>query len=106
MSHEFTPITLISEQTGAVTTVVAFRVQQRFVPATIFATNLAGAESVAILFSVDDGLTFEPLSQDGADLTLVPTANTLTIRSPMLLGVTKTATVAAGGVFVMANQQG
>lgn len=106
MPHQFKPFELIPEQTGVETTVQPFRVRQQFLPATIFATNLAGAESVAILFSIDDGVTFEPLSQDGADLTLVATANTLTINSPMLLGVTKTATAAAAGVFVMANQPG
>ena len=68
------------------------------------ATNLAGAETVEIMFSVDGGTTFEELAQDGADLTLTATANTLAITSPLLLGVKKDATVAAAGVFVMANQ--
>ena len=99
-----TPITLIPEQTGVVTAVAKFEVQQRFLPATLMATNLAGAESVAILFSIDGGLTFEPLSQDGADLTLIALANSLAITSPIFIGVTKTATVGTSGVFIMSNE--
>jgi len=99
------PTTIISAQTDAVTSAEKFEAQQRFVPSTVMATNLAGAESVAVLFSVDDGVTFEPLSQDGSDLTLTATANTFAITAPGLFGFTKSATVAASGVFVMQNQQ-
>ncbi len=98
------PTTIIPEQTGAVATAVKYESQQRFVPSTVMATNLAGVESVAVLFSVDDGVTFEPLSQDGSDLTLTALANTFAITSPGLFGFTKSATVAAAGVFVMQNQ--
>ena len=94
---------IMSEQTGAVTTEVPFNVDGTSLPATLMATNLAGSESVAVLFSVDGGTTFEPLSQDGADLTLTATANTFSVVSPLLLGVTKTATAAAGGVFIMTD---
>ena len=99
-----TPVTLISGRTAAVTTAVGFQAQQKFIPATLMATNLAGSESVAVLYSVDGGLTFEPLSQDGADLTLTATANTFAIVSPLHLGVTKTSTSGLGGVFVLSNQ--
>ncbi len=37
---------------------------------------------------------------DGADLVLTATKNTLAINSPMLLGVTKSATIASSGVFI------
>lgn len=96
-----TPITLIPEQTGAVTTPAKHQVQPLEVPATIFATNLAGSETVDILFSVDGGQTFEPLSQDGSDLKLTSTTNTFAIISPMLIGVTKEATISASGIFIM-----
>ena len=95
------PTTIIKEQTGAVSTAVQFAVEQKNLPATISATNLTGAETVAILFSVDGGATFEPLSQDGADLELTATSNVFTILSPLMLGVTKSATVSASGVFIM-----
>lgn len=98
------PTTLILPQTTAVSVIEQFPIMQRDVPATLMATNLAGAESVAILFSVDGGENFEPMAQDGADLTLVATANTLAITSPMLLGVTKAATIGSSGVFIMTNQ--
>ena len=95
------PITLILEQTAVVTTPAAQQVQPLDLPSTIFATNLAGSEEVDVLFSIDGGLTFEPLSQDGADLKLTETTNTYTIVSPLLLGVTKDATASASGVFIM-----
>ena len=95
------PTTIITETTDAVSTAVEFPVVQKMLPATISATNLAGAETVAILFSVDGGSTFEPLAQDGADLELTATSNVFTIQSPMMLGVTKSATVGACGVFIM-----
>ncbi len=100
----FSPRTLIPEQTGVVTAVSSFQVQQRFLPATLMATNLDGAESVAILFSVDGGVTFEPLAQDGVDLTLTALQNTFAVVSPILIGVTKTATVGTAGVFAMSNE--
>ena len=97
------PTEIIKEQTGAVTAVAEFAVMQRMLPATLFATGLAGAETVEVLFSVDGGATFEELSQDGADLTLTATANVFNIQSPLLLGVKKDATIAAGGVFIMTS---
>ncbi len=97
--------TIIEAQTDAVTTEAVFQAQQRFIPCTVMATGLETTESVAVSFSVDGGETFEPLSQDGADLTLTPTANTFAIIGPGLFGFTKTATAAASGVFVMQNEQ-
>ena len=95
------PTELIKAQTGAVSVVAQFPVLQKDLPATVFASNLAGSESAAILFSIDGGANFEPLAQDGSDLTLVATANSLAITSPMLLGVTQPAPAAASGVFIL-----
>lgn len=97
----FKPTPLIKEQTAAVTTAVKHPIHHRDLPATLFATNMDGAESVAVLFSVDGGTTFEPLAQDGSDLTLTATANVFNIQSPMMLGVTKSVTVGTAGVFIM-----
>lgn len=97
------PTILIPEQTGAVTTVAPFQVTQKMLPATLMASNLVAAETAAVLFSVDGGVTFEPLAQDDADLTLTAGKNTFTIVSPIMLGVTKAATVSAGGVFIMTD---
>lgn len=102
MSKLLTPVNIIPEQTAAVTAVAAHPVYAEMVPATLIATNLAGSESVAVLFSVDGGITFEPLAQDGADLTLTATQNTFNMTSPLLLGVTKSSTAAACGVFLQA----
>ncbi len=100
------PTEIIKQQTGAVTTPARFAVVQNVLPGTLFATNLAGGESVAILFSADGGATFEPMAQDGADLTLTATSNVLFIDAPLLLGVTKTATAGLSGVFIMTNNPG
>ena len=97
------PTEMIKPQTGAVSVVAQFAVVQKTLPATISATNLTAAETVAIMFSVDGGENFEPLAQDGADLELTATSNVFNIQSPMLLGVTKSATVSASGVFIMTS---
>lgn len=99
-----TPIELIADTTDAVDTPVPFFVQQRFTEATLVATGLDAAETVAIEVSVDGGESFKPLAQDGADLTLTATQSTYTIRSPLLIGVTKSATAGAAGVYIWVNQ--
>ncbi len=96
-----TPTTIIEETTDAVSTAVEFAVVQKMLPATLSATNLTAAETVAVMFSVDGGTTFEALAQDGADLELTATSNVFSIQSPMMLGVTKSATASASGVFIM-----
>lgn len=97
------PTEVIKAQAAAVTAVASFAVVQKMLPATIFASTLAGSEAVPILFSVDGGVNFEPLAQDGADLTLTATDNAFNIQSPLLLGVTKPTTVGAAGVFIMTS---
>ncbi len=97
---QLTPTEILAATTSAVTAVKSHPIWMEMLPTTIFATGLAGSESVAILFSTDGGVTFEPLAQDGADLVLTATKNTLAINSPMLLGVTKSATIASSGVFI------
>lgn len=102
MSMEAT--TLIAAQTAVVATPVPYPIEQRSLPATIMATNLVGSEAVNILFSVDGGLTFEPFSQDGEELTLTETGNSLSIVAPLMIGVTKSATGVPSGVFILSNQ--
>lgn len=95
------PIRVVEEQTGAITVPIQFPVEHKKIPATIFATNLGVDESVAILFSTDGGKTFEPHAQDGVDLVMTETANAFSINAPILIGITKTATAAPVGVFIM-----
>ena len=85
------PTTVITETTDAVAVVHSFPVTQKMIPATVFASNLAGSEVVPILFSVDGGETFEALGQEGAALELSPGPNALTINSPPPTGVHKPA---------------
>ena len=98
------PTVLIEPQTGAVTVEASFQVAQKYLPATLMATGLAGAETVAVLFSVNGGSTWEPVAQDGSDLELTATANMYAVESPLMLAVTKTATAAASGVYLMYKQ--
>jgi len=98
--------TLISEQTAAVTVAVGFSITIDDVPATIIATNLAGTETVPILFKVagDIGST-EAASQEGTAVTLTATDNIKTINSPMRLAVTKPTTASAAGVFLARRER-
>lgn len=94
------PETLIEPQTAVVTDIAFTRITQSMVPVTIMVSNLAGVESVALLVSPDNKLTTFPLIQSGTTVTLTITNTVQTINSPMLLGVTKTATVGTAGVFL------
>lgn len=93
--------TIIPPQTAEVTDVAQFPVVQKMLPATLFATNLGSGESAAILTSSDGGVTFEAASQDGSAMVLSNTANAISIQSPVLLGVTKTATALLSGVTIL-----
>lgn len=90
-------VEVIAPTTAAVTT--QRRVRVTSVPSTIIATGLAGAEVVTVYLSVDDGVTWEALSVSGSPAVLTATDNTLAVYSPLLLGFTKSATVAAAGVY-------
>lgn len=94
--------TLIEETTSVVASVVGtgVAITQDMTPATLFVTNLAGVEEVDIFISQDAGLTFQASAQDGSLVTMSLLNNTLSINSPMRIGVTKDATVSASGVFL------
>jgi len=102
---DFKPVTLIEPTTSAVTTVVPYAVDQRFLPGSIFAPDLAGSEAVQVLYSIDNGENFVAAQEGGSAVTLTETNNEQIILGPVLLGVTKDATVSAVGVFVMTNKQ-
>jgi len=91
--------TIIKATTAAISVNVPYPVINSMLPATISATNLAGSETVTISFSHDGGKTFEVSFQDDSVVELTPTKKLLSINSPVYLGITKSATVAACGVF-------
>ncbi len=93
-------ITLIPEQTGVVTTPVFNEIVGGDTPATLIATGLAGVEEVDVLISVDNGVSNQPVVQEGTTVKLTVTNNTVTINSPMTVGVIKDTTVGAAGVFL------
>lgn len=94
------PQTLI-EPTTDVTTLVKFvNITQEMVPATLLATNLAGAEEVQVLISSDDGATSQAVQQEGTTVVLALTDSVKSINSPMMVGVTKDATLGLCGVFI------
>lgn len=90
-------VEVIAPTTAAVTD--KRRVRVTSVPSTIIATGLAGAEAVTVYVSIDDGVTWDALNAAGAAVALTASDNTLAVYSPMLLGFTKSATVAASGVY-------
>jgi len=92
--------TILEPQTGVVTTNVPYPIDKSMVPCTISATNLGSSESVTISFSVDGGKTYEASFQENAAVELILTANQLSINSPIYLGITKSATALACGVFL------
>lgn len=91
---------LIAETINAITDVQFVNVTQEMVPATLIATNLVSAEEAQVLVSVDDGATTQPAIQEGTTVLLTATDNVKSVNSPMMIGVTKDATVSAAGVFL------
>lgn len=95
------PIILIEPTTLAVVTPQKFvEVPGSSIPATVMADGLAGAETVTLHRSVDNGVTSEIIQQEGAVVTLTETDNTRTLNSPLTIGATKLATVAPVGVVI------
>lgn len=91
--------TIIKPTTAAVTVNVPYPVNNSELPATISATNLAGSETVTISFSNDGGKTFEAAFQEGTAVELTVTKKQLSINSPIYLGIKKSLTATACGVF-------
>lgn len=94
------PQTLILPTQSAVATPAFVDVTQAMVPATLIATGLATTEEAQVLISVDDGATNQAVQQEGTTVVLTATDTVKSINSPMMVGVTKDSTVAAGGVFL------
>lgn len=97
-------IVVIPKQTVAVTTPVPFRVQGHTNPG-VMAEGLSGAEEIPILKSVDGGLTFEAVQQEGLPLVLTVTNNMYAIDAAAIYAVTKPVTSSAAGVFFTSDQQ-
>jgi len=92
--------TLIAPVTAAVTVAKVVKIRQEALPATLFATGLAGIEKAVVNISQDAGATLTPAFQDGTAVELTATNNTIAINSPMTIGVTKGGTAVAAGVFL------
>jgi len=97
-------IVVIPKQTGAVGTPVPFRVQGHTNPGVI-AEGLDGVEEIPVLKSVDGGVTFEAVQQDGLPLVLTVTNNMFAIDAAAIYAVTKPITANAAGVFFTSDQQ-
>lgn len=91
--------------TDAVSVASFIDVTQDMVPATLIATNLVSAEEAQVLVSVDDGASSQVAFQEGTAVVLTATDSTKSINSPMMVGVTKDATVSAGTVFLAYRKQ-
>lgn len=91
--------TIIIPTTDAISINRPYQIIKSMVPCTISATNLGVSETVTISFSTDGGKTFEASFQEDSAVELTNTAKQLSINSPVYLGITKTATSLASGVF-------
>lgn len=87
------PTTAVA-QSGAIT------ISREQLPVTLIAADLDGSEAITVQFSVDGGATKIAAAQDGAAVQLVVLNNVLTIRSPIVVSVSKPVTVNAVGVFL------
>lgn len=92
--------TLIKPQTAAVTTERQFKVHATHLPATLEVVGLSGTEQIPILFSPDNGTTWQELFIKGSQVVLDATSNAWAVDSCMLLGVTKPATANPVGVYI------
>lgn len=91
---------LIEPTLSAVTTTKFVAITQDMTPATLFVTNLSGAEEVDVVITPDNGTTTQVIIQEGVTVVLTASDNTKSINSPMHIGVTKDATVIVSGVFL------
>ncbi|MEE8233706.1 MAG: hypothetical protein V3R41_03405 [Gammaproteobacteria bacterium] len=91
---------IIAPVTAVVTVAKIVKIRQEALPATLFATGLAGVEKAVVNISPDGGDSLTPAAQSGTAVELTATNNTIAINSPMTIGITKTATAGAAGVFL------
>ena len=71
------------------------------IPSTILVKGtLGGTESIAVVYSVDGGTTWETLYVNSAQVTLTNTNSAAKIDSCMTLSVSKATTANAVGVYV------
>ena len=87
--------TIISAQTTAATGDFSASKNTQQLPATLFASGLAGAEVANVMFSADGGLTYTNLFENGTQVQLTATNNAVTIYGPGMYRVSKGITVAA-----------
>ncbi len=90
---------LIAPQTGAVSTQVPFDITLNRCPCTLHAPALTLAETVDVYISFDNGTTWDVLYVEGTAVQLTATDNAKTFYGPCHIGVTKSATAAAVGVY-------
>jgi len=91
---------LIGKQTTTATG--AFRCDSTSypLPVTIIAEGLAGAETVALNISADGGSTYIPATDAAGAILLTATSTNVSITSPGMYQVVKTATIAASSVAI------
>jgi len=94
------PIVLIAPTTDEISTTVFNEVVGADIPATLIALGLDGVEKVEVFISPDNGETEEAVVQETVIVTLTASNNVVTINSPMTVGVQKSATTVAVGVFL------
>ena len=103
---DFKPTVIIPVATGA-RGPVPFAVTQENLPVTITSTSIGSATTEAgqVMFSVDGGVTYENLIQNGDVVEFNNLRNSIVFSNPILLGLTKGVTANNVGVFAFSTQK-
>ena len=91
---------LIDPTTLAITDPVIVKVDASVTPATLVAEGLTGVEVISVLVSTDDGTTTQQSFQNDTAVELTATNNTLSVNTPVTIGLLKPITGSAAGVFL------
>lgn len=91
---------LIDLTTLAITDPVIVRIDASVIPATLVAEGLTGFEFISVLVSIDGGTTTQQSYQDDSEVKLTATNNTLSVNTPITIGLVKPVTISAAGVFL------
>ncbi len=91
---------LIDPTTSAITDPVIVKIDDNVAPATLIAEGLTGVEVISVLVSNDGGATTQQAFQNGTAVELTATNNTLSVNTPVTVGLIKPVTGSAAGVFL------
>lgn len=96
--------TLITAATGAATSEAFTFANRDQKPNTIFATGLAGVETIDVQFTVDNGSTWADCYCNGSKVSLTATNNTLWLNVVGRFRLNKGVTAGAAGAVLVTEE--